>query len=233
VPARPAVARDAKKGEPNMRAFDNCVRIGRLAPLLIALTPLVLPACYPGDPLSASDTDAVITVFDPEADFATHLTFAMPDTVVHFVGEDQKDDISRSYDDEILARVAENLEDLGFTRENDPAVADVYVFIGAAAFDEYGYYYYDYCYYYCYWYGGYPGWGWYPYYPGGATYSYTIGTILITMVDPGAGDPDEKEFPPIWAAVLNGIADTGTNEKRIVNGIDQAFEQSAYLGEGK
>jgi hypothetical protein len=217
-----------------MRIMNHLVRrTGGLALCVALLAVAALLSCYPGDSLTASETDAVVTVFDPNADFSTRLTYAMPDTILHFLGEGLTDDISRAYDDEILAQVADNLEDLGFTAESDPSLADVYVLIGVATFDEYGYYYYDYCYYYCWWYGGYPGYGWYPYYPAGGTYSYTIGTVLITMVDPGAADPAEEDLPPIWTAVLNGLADKGTNQKRILSGINQAFEQSAYLGEGK
>jgi len=86
-----------------------------------------------------------------------------------------------------------------------------------------------------YWYGYYPpGWGWYPYYPsGGVTYSYSVGTIFIMMTDPPRTTADGKPIPPIWIAAVNGLADKSTNSKRITKGIDQAFAQSQYLGEGK
>jgi hypothetical protein len=85
-----------------------------------------------------------------------------------------------------------------------------------------------------YWGGYYGGWGgWYPYYPTGVTYSYSIGTVFILMVDPHKTATDGKPVPPIWIAGLNGLADKSTNSNRITKGVDQAFAQSQYLGEGK
>jgi hypothetical protein len=188
-------------------------------------------SCYPGDELNVADTDVVITLFDPNADFSTKLTYAMPDTVVHIVGEDQEDDITRAYDSMVLNGVASNLEDLGFTRVDDPETADVLVVTAALAVDYSGYV--SYGWYWGYWYGYPPGYGgWYPYYPsGGYSYSYTMGTVFILMMDPDNGG--EERTPPIWSAALNGIADTYTNSQRITAGIDQAFAQSQYLAAGK
>jgi hypothetical protein len=124
------------------------------------------------------------------------------------------------------------MDALGYTRVADPATADVHVLPAASIRDYTGYAYYGG--YWGYWYGGYPGWGWYPYYPsGGVAYSYSIGTLFILMVDPHKTLPDGKLAPPIWIAGINGLVDQGTNANRIEKGIDQAFAQSQYLGEGK
>ncbi|MCK7517797.1 MAG: hypothetical protein MZV64_08855 [Ignavibacteriales bacterium] len=40
-----------------------------------------LYSCYPGDEITAADTDIVATYFDKEADFSSKLTFAIPDKV--------------------------------------------------------------------------------------------------------------------------------------------------------
>ena len=53
------------------------------------------------------------------------------------------------------------------------------------------------------------------------------------MTNPPALDENGKPSAPIWIAALNGLADAGTTATRIENGIDQAFAQSQYLGEGK
>jgi hypothetical protein len=189
--------------------------------------------CYPGDELTVSDTDAVVTVFDKNADFSVENTYAMPDTIIHLVSEGDRDDISRAYDATILSQIASHMATLGYTRVLDPATADVNVLTSVNVRDYTGYAYYGG--WWGYWYGYYPpGWGWYPYYPGGGvTYSYSVGTIFIMMTDPPRTTADGKPIPPIWIAAVNGLADKSTNSKRITKGIDQAFAQSQYLGEGK
>lgn len=206
-----------------------CIVAGAVALLAVSL----LLSCYPGDELTVSDTDTVVTIFDQEADFSAQTTYAMDDTVMHLVEDGDRDDISRAYDDEILAQIVANMDALGYTRIADPAAADVNLLVGVSVRDYTGYAYYGG--YWGYWYGYYPpGWGWYPYYPGGGyTYSYSIGTIFVLMTNPPALDANGKPSAPIWIAALNGLADAGTTVTRIENGIDQAFAQSQYLGDGK
>ncbi len=199
--------------------------------LLLAVSLLI--SCYPGDELTVSDTDTVITVFDKDADFSVQTTYAMDDSVIHLVEEGDRDDVTRTHDDEILAQIVTNMDALGFTRVADPAAADVNILVGVSVRDYTGYAYTGG--YWGYWYGYYPPvWGWYPYYPSsGYTYSYSIGSIFILMTNPPALDANGKPSPPIWIAALNGLADSGNTVARIQNGIDQAFTQSKYLGEGK
>lgn len=212
-----------------MKHPRNYIPAGAVA--LLALSLFI--SCYPGDELTVSETDTVVTLFDKTVDFADFDTYAMPDTVIHLVDDGDDDDVSRAYDDEILDNIADNMAALGFTRVVDPAAADAHILIAATVRDYVGYAYYGW--YWDYWYGGYPpAWGWYPWYPsGGVAYSYSIGTILVTMTDPDRTDSSGERVPPIWSAGLNGLADKGTNAQRIERGIDQAFAQSRYLGEGK
>ena len=189
-------------------------------------------SCYPGDELTVSETDTVITLFDSQTDFSTKLTYAMPDTIVHLVPQGEDDDVSRSYDSTILNGIVEHLDALGFTRVVDPATADVHVLTAATVVDYQGYAYYGW--YWDYWYGYPPGWGWYPWYPsGGVAYSYSVGTILIVMTDPDRVDASGERVPPIWSAALNGLSDRATKAQRINHALDQAFAQSQYLGDGK
>jgi len=201
------------------------------AVLLLAVALFI--SCYPGDQLTVSDTDTVVTVFDKKADFSAKMTYAMPDTVLHLVKEGDKDTISRKYDASILSQIHSHMDALGYTLVTDPAAADVHVLTAVSVRDYVGYAYYGG--WWNYWYGYYPPyWGWYPYYPsGGVAYSYSVGTIFILMMDPHKTTSDNKPVPPIWIAALNGMVDSGTNSKRIESGINQAFDQSKYLGEGK
>ncbi len=144
----------------------------------------------------------------------------MPDSVIHIEDEE---DLSRLFDQEILARVAANLEQLGYVRV-DSAQADVHVFNLATSTEYVG----SSCYppYWDYWYGYPPGWGWcYP-----VVSSYTTGTLLTVMID--SGQPDDT--PAVWLAASNGLLSSseGTSA-RIRKNINQAFAQSPYLGDGK
>lgn len=198
--------------------------------LLLAAASLL--SCYPGDELNYSDTDAVLTLFDPNADFSTKRTYAMPDTVIYLVasGEDD-DDVNRDYDDTILESIEEGLLEMGFLPA-DSSIADVHVLTAALVSDYVGYY--SYGWYWDYWYGYPVGGGWYPYYPsGGYAYSYSVGTIFVMMFDRTTVDDDPENAKPIWSAALNGLADRTTNATRIASGIEQAFTQSQYLRAGK
>lgn len=196
---------------------------------------LAFGACYPGDQLTVEEADVVVTIFDEGTDFAAYSTYAMPDSIIHLLPPSGIDNISRSLDAEILAAVESNMLKLGFTEEAVPTDADVLMLVAATARQEVGYSGYGWGSYWG-WYYPYPpswGWGWYPWYGGGSTvYTYRVGTLFIQMLDPARADSTLEKVPTVWVGALNGIAD-GAVEQRIVDGIDQAFEQSPYLGEGK
>jgi hypothetical protein len=97
------------------------------------------------------------------------------------------------------------------------------------------------------WYGWWPGWGswpgypgwdwWYPWYPGGpgTVYQYDTGTLIIGMFDPENIDPDSLQQNLSWLASINGVlnsVNSGQAESFITGLVDQAFEQSPYLGSG-
>ena len=223
--------------------FVNWSRRGLILYSLIAVTGLILVllSCYPGEPLSINQMDIVVTVYDKNADFSRFQTYVLPDTVVHLVDSTKQDEVNRDYDDFILARVKENVEAMGFVEETDPEnnKPDA-VFLVAVANQEYrGYYggYWGWWGWYPGWgWWGYPGWGWYypPYYPG-YSYSFTTGTIFISMVDVKNADPENKQIPIVWSAGINGVVEENVANvrNRIERGINKAFDQSKYLGEGK
>jgi hypothetical protein len=198
----------------------------------------VLGSCYPGDQLTVEEADVVVTLYDQSADFASKQTYAMPDSVIHLVQSGETDDISRAFDDGTLTQVATNMDAMGFTRETDPALADVIVLVAVTAKEEVGFTGYPWGGYWG-WYYPYPpsfGWGYYPWYGGGGSvYMYRTGTMFMQMIDPASADSTLAKVPTIWLGALNGIVE-GTQaeiQQRIVGGINQAFLQSPYLGEGK
>jgi len=182
----------------------------------------ILNSCYPGDSLTAADTDVIATFFSKDADFSTKMTYATPDSIVR-IDEDGNPIIDPGpYDQQILNRINQNLQLMGYTEVQDPANADVHVvtFVTTTLWVSGG----------CYnWW-----WGWWYPYPGycyPVVYTYSTGTILITMTDP----ENQATLDALWIAGINGILEDNSAgiSTRINNNIDQAFKQSPYLGEGK
>ena len=79
-------------------------------------------------------------------------------------------------------------------------------------------------------YWGYPGYSYY--YPWG-TYmgSYEEGALIIDLADLKNIDQSNKLIDALWAAMIGGVLSNndGLIDKRLIDQIDQAFEQSPYL----
>jgi len=188
--------------------------------LLFLALAVGLYSCYPGDEITAADTDIVATFFDKEADFSTKLTFSMPDEIIRLDDEGNPINDPGVNDQLAINRIKSNLDQAGFTEITDPDsitnVPDVLViaFANQTTWVSGG----------CYssWYSWYyPYYGWcYPVY-----YTYDIGTLLVVMLDPS------ESKTALWVAALNGILeDTNAGiADRVTKGIDQAFTQSPYL----
>jgi len=202
---------------------------------------LGVAACYPGEIDSAAQTDLVITFHQEGADFQANQTFSMPDSIVDVsVAAGGDTTLNHAYDSLIVARVQEELEDMGYTREVDTTVrADVVVLVSAITVENNVYYTYPW---YPYW-GWWGGWGpysspgvgsnyYYPWYPVYTT-NFTSGSLFITMIDPDVPPPDTSQGAgiAIWGAVINGMLEGSDPEilARINNSLSQAFLQSPYL----
>lgn len=222
--------------------------------LLAATLGAGLAACYPGDITSVAHTDVVATLYGEEYDYGSASTFAIPDTVVEICDvaapsdapvicdEQSRIDYDHASDAAIVARIRQNMVALGYeeiplagiSEANQPDV----VLIAMVAVNRWtAYSYYPW---WGYW-GWWPGWGFYPpvygpgwggYYPGYVTVtSWNQGTVIVDMVDPFGGDSAAGRIPSIWTGTINGVlsSSTASNLQRALDGIDQAFEQSAYL----
>ncbi len=193
---------------------------------LISLTSaLFMWSCYPDSGLtSAGDYDLIITQYDPEQDFSEFQTYTMPDSILHIVPEGEEDEISRAYDEKILAEISKNMQNLNYV-EADSGDIVLIVFATTTTYEGYTWY--------PGWGGGWWGYPWYPYYPGYAVpYSFDTGTVLIEFFDADDYDPDDDTIPARWMAAINGLlGDTKSNiEYRLTRNIDQCFNQSPYLG---
>lgn len=215
-------------------------RVGRF--LLVALSAPLAVSCYV-ETLTVKETDLVVTIRDPEADYSALRTYALTDTITDLCEVDgidlglgglgglpdgpgdDCDPLPGRFDDVILEAIEDNMEARGYQRvaiEDDP---DVAIVVGAVVRDDWyyvpGYAWCDpYYYYYC----------WYP--STGYVYEFSTGSILINMFDAGS-DPDDLDS--VWFAGLRGLyeqSSEATGSERIREMIDRAFSQSPYLAEG-
>ncbi|HET9385116.1 MAG TPA: DUF4136 domain-containing protein [Gemmatimonadales bacterium] len=201
---------------------------------------LVGAACYPGEIDSAAQTDLVVTFHQEGFDFQSNLTFKMPDTIIDIsVAAGADTSLDHSYDTQILAKVEQSFEAIGYTRLDDTSSVepDFVVLLSAVTVENYYYYSYPWWPYWGWWGGWYGPWGYgvnstyyYPWYPVYTT-NFTSGSLFITMVDPDAPPPEPDQAGAVWSAAFNGMLE-GTNTEilaRINSGISQAFLQSPYL----
>lgn len=195
---------------------------------LALLFGLILGGCYPGGADYTSDYDVVYTDYNDTFNFKAFTTYAMPDDIVVDVqisnaGDTTYEYMKSVYSDPILAQIATNMTNYGWTRVDISANPDL--LLSPAAQSSTTYYT---SYWYNWWYGGYyPGWGWY-YPPSYTVSSYTTGSLIMTIADPNSDSPINRSQSE-WIGVLNGILTNSANINRALSGIDQAFSQSPYL----
>jgi len=202
--------------------------------LIGVLSAFLMWSCYPDSGLtSAADFDVIITQYDTDKDFSTFVTYFLVDSIEHIVPEGEEDNITHEYDQQILDRVAKNMNDLNYQQIIDTAgvgLPDLALKVSVTTTIWQGWSYYPG--WWGGWWGGYPpGWG--PWYPGYVVpTSFSTGTVLVDMYDMGAYIPDPNVVPTIWVAGIDGLlGDSKTNTVyRLDRDIDQSFRQSPYLG---
>jgi len=203
--------------------------------LIGLLSALFLWSCYPDSGLtSASDFDLIITQYDNTKDYSTYTTYFLVDSIEHIIPEGEEDNVSREYDQQILGRVAKNMDDLNYQRIIDTTgvgIPNLAIKVSATTTTFQGWTWYPG--WWGGWWGGYPpGWG--PWYPPGYVVptEFSTGTVLIDLYDMEAYIPEPEVVPVIWVAGINGLlGDTKSNTVyRLDRDIDQSFNQSPYLG---
>jgi hypothetical protein len=176
---------------------------------------------------------SVVTVVDDGTALRSARTFALPDTIVDVPL--QSEVIRHEADHQITANIRAHLISLGWrdVSGNSQVRPDVVVLVAASTRTQAGVAYAN-------WFGA---WGYLPYWDAGVSagwawgmpadeipYVYQAGTLLITMLDVRAQNPDTQRIPLLWAAAIDGfVTDAVTTKDRTIDGIDQAFAQSSYL----
>ena len=206
---------------------------------LILVLPLLMYSCYPDGPSAVEDMDIVASMHDPEFNFSVAVTYSMPDTVIHIIGEDEKEeDVDHSYDELMLTTVKTNMDAFGYELVELDTInpSDVVLLVSAISSTNSGIIYGPGSWwgYWGYWpgWGGYypgygPGWGYgYPWFGYPAAYSYSTGSVFVTMLNPEEFDPENETIGVVWMAAMNGLLKGSSGETRISEGINQAFKQS-------
>jgi hypothetical protein len=200
----------------------------------------LLSGCQPEpDAQQLIDEFVVATNYDPEADFGSYATFAIPTDTIGLISNNTTDTIivaSRSdFPRPVLNAITSNLNARGYTQvdrtQNPDLGINVVVVNDFNVFQElvypggYGYpgsYYGGY-------YGGYYGYNSWSYYPYVNTYAYNTGVLIIEIVDLKNRTPDNN-VRVIWDAYLGDVYSTINLNEQAINGITQAFVQSPYIG---
>ena len=182
----------------------------------------LMVSCYPGEIESYEETDLVYTNYMETFDFASQGTYAMPDKIVKVTGNltegEAPEYLQEPYNSQILNKIASNMTALGWTKVEDPGVADLNLFPAVWTNTTVVYWYDYWCWYYYY----YCGWGWY--YPSYST--YTTGTLIMGLI---AAGEEYVEPSNVWTGAVNGLLSGTYDVSRVNNAIDQAFKQSPYL----
>jgi hypothetical protein len=188
-------------------------------------------SCTPNRVTDSTSYDTVTTTYDKQFNFAAARTYAMPDSVIHFVPEGETDEIPHSADETILSEVRRQMGLAGYTEvpiQSSPKPS-VVLLTAATTRDYLVTYWYDYCGYWGWYYPpGYGCGGWY--YPGNVqVYSYTTGTLLIFMLDGQTLGEGQARAQGVWTAGINAVLGSTRTTNLVQQYIAQAFNQSPYL----
>lgn len=207
----------------------------KFIPLLAAVFAVVFAACEKDADTGRLDGDYMVyTNYDKQADFKSFTTYYLPDSIL-IIGDKEKaeywkDESAR----EILNAYAVNLNSRGYVRTTDRAHANLGLQVSHIRST---YYFTDY---------GRPEWWWnYPgywdapywgdwggwHYPYAVSYSYTTGSFITELLNLEAAQGENQKLPVLWTHYMSGwqSGSTAVNTARAVQGVNQAFAQSAYL----
>jgi len=199
---------------------------------LAAAATVFLAACYPGGAEVLTDLDSVTTQHDPAANFSALHTYAMPDVVAE-LPVSATPALDHSNDPAILAKVAANLDALGWSRV-DPSTTtpDVAVIVYASLGPSVLWIPYPF-------FDAFPGFAgfaaydssWRTFYPWARDHElFDGGSVRVDMLDARNPDTANHVLRALWTGAVVGLPSTQqSNLQRIDQGLDQAFAQSPYL----
>lgn len=209
----------------------------RLFTLAAALLAVMLVACEKEPSTSGLYNDYLVyTDYDSSQDFSRFTTFFIPDSILVIGSRDKAEYWNDEHSREIVAELAAQLTQRGYTATTDKSAADVGMQLSYVRRVTYfagcnlPYWWWEYPFY---WVPGYWGdwFGWY--YPYEVNYGYAAGSLLVEMLDLETPSPksDEPRLTVVWDCFIGGLLSDSErlDTRRALEGIGQAFEQSPYL----
>lgn len=190
---------------------------------------------YDDDKLAEAQLQIVsLTNYDTKVNFSNYKTFAIADSIV-IITEDSNGDIAptpTANGQQLIDEVA-NILSANYTKVDTSESPDLAVTLYAFKVDNVSYdWWYDYDWWYWYW-DWYPYDWYYPYYPYTYTTSYSVGTLLINIVDLKAKDKDSGRYPIVWTGIVrNVLSDTHTLSE-IQSAIRDCFNQGTAFTNNK
>lgn len=197
----------------------------------------LLFSCYPDGPENSEDYSLMASAFNPEYPFENAQTYLLPDTIIFYKDDGQKDDVDLTDKQKktFVTTVRENLDIYGWTDNTGiDTTADVLVFVSVISSTFSGSLWDDWFYYH--------GWGnykpvdpdgHYSWIPGYSSflYEYNVGSMLITMVDVDGLEDIPEDPPAVWIGGINGLLNSSltVNTEPVVNAINKVFELSPIL----
>ena len=195
---------------------------------------LIFSACtkYPAASDRTLEDLVVITQYDTKADFSSYNTFAIPDSI-SVITDTDSGRIQNSNTNLVVNQIVQNMVARGYTRvatnQNPDLGINVSFFKNTNIQVYYPGWYWGYPGYYPpdYWYGG--GYGYYyPYYQPYIT-SYSVGSIVIDMVDLKNVNNVTQQISICWNAYVRALLSGYHTSAEITSSIDQAFIQTPQL----
>jgi hypothetical protein len=202
--------------------------------ILIGLTVLAMACEQKPDNLKLVDEFVVSTNYDPDAQFSSYTTYAIPDDTIGFSSNQVNDTILTYKDSDfpriVLQALRAQIDDRGYTRVSRKANPDIGVNVTLVNdFNLFQQVVYPGGYYGGGYYGGYYGYGGgYYYQPYVNTYAYNNGVLIIELIDLKNRTPDNK-VKVIWNCYMGDVYSTIDLVKQTQDGIVQAFKQSPMV----
>lgn len=211
--------------------------------IMACMTGVFMASCEKDPDMGELDADLVVyTDHDSNTDFSSFQTYFLPDSILEASGVHAsywKDENAKM----IISAVESQMNRRGYERITDPELKDQaniglqlsyvsqtnQVITGGGYWgDPFG----------GWWSSGFwgPWWsGWYYSYP--VTYSYDTNTLVMEIVDltDKSEDGTQKKLPVVWYASVSGFQynNSKINMQLLLNGVDQAFNQSTYINTEK
>lgn len=201
---------------------------------------LFLAACQKDpDTSKLSDEFVVYTDHGKDVNFELFSTFYIADSVMVIGNEEKPEFWNATEADDVVSILVSSMEGRGFDRTFDKDSADLGLQVSFVKSVNYFTNYNTSPY----WWWGYPGYNWWNsywgnswngwYYPYPIVYSYSVGSLLVELVDLQAVTTasTDKKLPVLWTAYMTGLLSGSDkiNATLSVRAIEQAFVQSPYL----